>query len=158
MAGSDRCSVHLGLGGRPTVLSDEVASQLVTMLRAGNYLHVAVRAAGLSKRTFNDWMQRGTSMLKKDRRYRELRDRVETARAEGQVRNVALVSQAAMTDWRAATWMLERQYPALWGAVSVRLRQPEEEPEVADVVVPDEDDPFREVDELAEARRRRTAS
>jgi hypothetical protein len=158
MRGSDRCSSHLGLGGRPTALTDEVADQLVTMLRAGNYLHVAVRAAGVPKRTFADWMQRGLSPLAKHKQFRELRERIESARAAGQARHVALISKAATDDWRASAWLLEREYPHLWGAVSVRLRQPEEEPEVAEVVVPDEDDPFREVDELAEARRRRTAS
>jgi hypothetical protein len=158
MAGSERCSVHVGLGGRPTALTDEVADQLETMLRAGNYVHVAIRAAGVSRSTFNEWMRRGLSRLKRDRPYRELRERVETAQAEGQVRHVAMVSKAAADDWRAATWLLERQYPALWGGVSVRMRPPAEEAGEAEVMVPDEDDPFMEVDELAEARRRRTAS
>ena len=51
-----------------------------------------------------------------------------------------------------AAWLLERMYPERWGRVSTQLRLAEPPPESA---VPAEADPFEEVDELAEARRRR---
>lgn len=151
---TDRCYAHLGLKphGRPSKLTDETAGQIVAMLRLGNYLNVAVRAAGVGQSTFDDWMKRGQTGLPDDEPYAELRGRVERARAEGQVRHVATVSRAAESDWRAATWLLERQYPALWGAVSVRIRGDEgnaPEPDTSPAL----DDPFAEVDELAQRRR-----
>jgi len=154
MAGSDRCYVHAvgvpATAGRPGLLTDEVADLLVTSLRLGNYVTVATRAAGIAWPTFKVWMQRGATG---EEPYAQLKERVEKARAEGQVRHVAIVSRAAETDWRASTWLLERQWPEQWGGVSVRVRtEAEAQPEVEDLT---EADPFSEFDELAERRSRR---
>jgi hypothetical protein len=154
-ANTDRCYAHLKIGphGRPSLLTDETADQLVAMLRLGNYLYVAVRAAGISRQTFDRWMLRGESDLPEDEPFKAFRARVERARAEGQVRHVATVSRAAETDWRAATWLLERQYPSLWGAVSVKVRGDEAEPVEERAAAPAAADPFAEVDELAQRRK-----
>ena len=151
-ANTDRCHQHLKLNvGRPTLLSEETADQLVAMLRLGNYINVAMLACGVSKDRFSEWMRRGATGLPEDERFARFRERVEKARAEGQVRHVATVSRAADTDWRAATWLLERQYPQLWGAVSVRVRA--DEPQEAQPSQADPNDPFAEVDELAQRRK-----
>jgi hypothetical protein len=152
--GADLCSSHLGRAHRPSLLTDEVAEQLVSMLRAGAYVHVAARAAGISRQTFADWLQRGQGDAALDEPYRELRERVEQARAEGEARNVARIAAAAVEDWRAAAWLLERQYPDRWGRPSTRVRPAELEPAPIEEEL-EAEDPFREVDELAEARRRR---
>ena len=151
----DRCYVHaVGVSpaaGRPIKLTSEVADRLVATLRSGNYLHVAVKAAGIHRDTFLEWMKRGATG---ESPFAELRERVEQSRAEGQVRNIALIARAAEEDWRAAAWLAERSYPELWGGVSVRVRA-EAEPPPQDVEALTEDDPFTEFDELAERRRRR---
>lgn len=159
VVGLDRCTVHAGLAkvGRPSLLTDETADALVSALRVGNYLHVACQAAGIARDTFHGWMERGLSDAPEDAYYRAFRERIEKARAAGQVRHVALISQAATADWRAAAFILERQWPALWGAVSVKMRD-DAPPEAQDVLpeAPDAADPFAEVDELATRRRDRT--
>jgi hypothetical protein len=155
MLGADRCSSHLGLAGRPTLLTPELGDRLVLMLSAGNYLHVALAAVSVGAQTFRDWMARGLSGKLADEPFRELRERVEQARAEGEVRLVTSIARAAQDDWRAALALLEREYPDRWGPVSVRTRDVEP-PEQPVLTVPDADDPFAEVDELA-ARRRRSA-
>jgi hypothetical protein len=157
MEGSDRCVSHVGPVGRKTLLTSEVAEQLVAMLRAGNYLNVALRAVSVSRQTFHDWMRRGRSDEPSDVEFRLLRDRVQQARAQGEARAVAAIAQAATSSWQAAAWLLERQYPERWGRVSVRYRD-DDGPPVPEVSAgPENDDPFSEVDELAEARRRRGA-
>jgi hypothetical protein len=157
--GTDRCWTHLALDdpdmqrpGRPgKLLTEETIGQLVAMLRMGNYVHVACRAAGISLDTYEAWLRQGRTG---EQPYAELVDRVERARAEGQARHVTLISQAAASDWHAASWLLERQHPQLWGAVSVRLRTDEPAaPETQEPTAPD--DPFAEVDELAARRRHR---
>jgi hypothetical protein len=35
--------------------------------------------------------------------------------AEAEMRDVALIAQAAKENWQAAAWRLERKYPARWG-------------------------------------------
>jgi hypothetical protein len=57
---------------------------------------------------------------------------------------VASVAYGARENWRAAAWLLERQYPARWAS---RPREPE-------APAPNPQDPFAEVDELAARRRR----
>jgi hypothetical protein len=156
MLGSDRCAIHLGLARRPATLTQQTADNLVTMLSAGNYLSVSLAAVGVAAQTFRDWMAKGASSNRPDDEpFRDLRARVEQARAQGEVRLVTAIAVAAQQDWRAALALLEREYPDRWGPVSVRVREVEA-PEQPLVAPPDSDDPFREVDELAERRRTRT--
>jgi hypothetical protein len=125
-----------------------VQDRLLASLRAGNYLHIAAKAAGISLSTFKVWMQRGKEG---EEPWTTLKAEVEKARAEGQVRNVAIIAKAAESDWRAAVWLLERGSPELWGAVSVRVRSDAEPPPDQEVLEA-EVDPFMEFDELAERR------
>jgi hypothetical protein len=154
IAGGELCGFHLARnkGGNPTLLTDEVTARLVTMLRAGNYIYVATQAAGISRQAFGEWMRRGASGEKADERYRGFREQIELAKAEGEAANVARIAQAGRDDWHAAAWILERSAPQRWARMSQReLEQGPTEPTL-------EDDPFAEVDELAEARRRRHGS
>lgn len=138
--------------GRPTALTDDVADTLVQMLRAGNYVGVAARAAGIHRSTLIDWMRRGKSDAPEDEPYRLLRERVEHARAEGEALNVARIAKAAQESWQAAAWLLERQYPQRWGKIAARrVDEPPPVPSVEDEP-PAPDDPFAEVDDLAVKR------
>lgn len=154
LPGSDRCSTHLrGTQGRPSKLTDELVETLVQMLRAGNYIGVCCHAVRITRQTFAYWMKRGTTDRPEDAPYREFRERVEQARAEGEVRNVTNIARAAIESWQAAAWLLERQYPERWGRPSSPQRReapPEDTPREAEF------DPFAEVDELAERRKSRT--
>lgn len=152
--GSDRCSSHLGLASRPTLLTDELGDNLVAMLRAGAYLPVALRALGVARRTFQDWMARGRSGRVEDERYARFRELVEQAQGRAEVTLVAEIATASRSNWQAAAWLLERLAPSRYGKPSVRLR---DEAPPSEPVEPPADDPFREVDELA-ARRRAVGS
>lgn len=129
------------------VLDDEALDRLATMLRAGNYVTVAARAVGVSPDRLAEWLERGASSHADDRGFVELRERLDRARADAEVRHVALVAAAAAENWQAAAWLLERGFPERWARVSQR--------EKATGEAPVETDPFAEVDELAEQRRRR---
>jgi hypothetical protein len=111
---------------------------------------------GIHVTTFEKWMQRGAE--EEVGPHRELRDRIERARAEGEARNVALIAKAATDSWQAAAWLLERQHPERWA------RRPREvaPPAAAVTETPPaggapRSDPFSEVDDLAARRRARGA-
>jgi hypothetical protein len=110
--------------------------QFLAMLRAGNHLDVAARAAGLKVEWIDRWLERpgliGNQILK--------------AMAEWEVRGVTQIAQAASTNWQAAAWLLERQYPERW---SRPIPRDTDEP----APIPTSD----RVDELAEAREARRA-
>jgi hypothetical protein len=74
----------------------------------------------------------------------ELDERLSVALAEPRL--VALVTRAAEQNWRAAAWLLERRYPERWASRPAPTIDPAE---------PARSSAFAEVDELAEARRRR---
>lgn len=154
MAESDVCSAHAGVVGRRLTMTEEIVSQILVLLRQGNYIGTVCQAVGLPRRTFGEWMARGKSDSPDDSIYVDFREQVTQARAVGEARSVASIVTASKDDWKAAAWLLERQYPERWGKTSVRMRDeapPEPEAEVAP-----EDDPFAEVDELAERRAGRT--
>jgi phage terminase small subunit len=102
--GSQLCGLHLN--DTSTVYSDELAERLIAMLRAGNTVIAATSAVGISRQSFGTWMRRGA---RGEHPFRLFRERVEQARAEAEVRHVTQIAAAAGSDWRAASWMLERQ-------------------------------------------------
>ena len=101
---------------RPTKLTDEVEERIVQAIRAGSHAEVSARYAGVHVATFHRWMKRGDPDLRDraDARYRRFREAIEQARAEAEIRDVTLISQAARTNWRAAAWLLERRAPRRW--------------------------------------------
>jgi hypothetical protein len=151
--GSTLCAAHLGRARGPTPqIDDALIGSLVAMLRAGNLVPVAARAAGVPRSTLYAWLDRAKKPGA-DAKLVELRERVERARSEGQVRLVAQIASASATDWRAAAWLLARGYPDEWGQ-NVRgadAGQDASEPQSEDRV-----DPFAEIDELARKRQART--
>lgn len=104
--------------GRPTKLTPEVQDKIVTALRAGNYQETAATYAGVEPRTFYRWMERGENNPE-DEPYRQFRQAVEKAKADSEVRDVALIDRAAADgSWQAAAWKLERKHPNRWGRVT----------------------------------------
>lgn len=136
VAGAEMCTVHLGAPvGRPAKLDDAVTVTMVEILRFGGYVETAAAAAGVARATFHAWIERGGAEGTKaeDAPYREFRERIELARAEGEAHNVELIAKAATKDWKAAAWMLERQFPERWaGPIGRRtaalLGDPEDPP------------------------------
>jgi hypothetical protein len=148
--GLEVCSIHAGAPvGRPTKLDGPMADRIEQVLRAGAYMETAATVAGISYGQFKEWMKRGdpAGRERRDAPYRELRVRVEQARAEGEARNVGIIARAANENWQAAAWLLERMYPDRWARPSQREKGPETP------AAPTPGDPFAEVDELALRRR-----
>jgi predicted site-specific integrase-resolvase len=95
-------------------LDAAVTQKICDLLRAGNFLEVAARAAGVHPTTVHRWLRTGRDQKKG--RYRRFFDTVEKAQAEAEARDVALIAKAASEDWRAAAWRLERKAPRRYGA------------------------------------------
>jgi len=100
---------------RPTKLTPETKDKIIQAIAAGNYQETAAKYAGINPNTFYTWMKLGENKKGKPA-YREFREAVEKARAQAEVRNVALIQQAGQDgSWQAAAWYLERSYPTRFG-------------------------------------------
>lgn len=96
---------------RPTKFTPETVRAILTGIRAGLPYRLAAEAAGVSYQAFNEWQQgRFPRGADKDLRV-EFLDQLTRARGESARRLRALISTAAVDDWRAAAWMLERRFP-----------------------------------------------
>jgi transposase len=101
--------------GRRTKLTQEVQDRIVYAITSGNYIETAAAYAGISKNTLYRWLEQGEDP-NADAVYRDFRDAVEIARAQAEVRNVALIQKAANDGtWQAAAWYLERTAWQRWG-------------------------------------------
>ena len=97
---------------RRTKLTPETQAKIVKALRAGNTRRVAMLYANISEPTFYSWMKRGREG---EEPFREFLEMVKSAEAHAEVRNVAIIQQAANETWQAAAWWLERKRPDDWG-------------------------------------------
>ena len=101
--------------GRNSKLSPETQDRVVQAIQAGNYLETAAQYAGIGKTTLYRWLEQAEDP-DADNIYRNFRDAVESARAQAEVRNVALIQRAAQEGtWQAAAWFLERTAWQRWG-------------------------------------------
>ena len=70
-------------------------------------------ACGICQDTFYDWIKKDEEA--KSGKYFEFSESIRKARADAEVRNVALVNKAAEKDARHAEWWLERTNWEKWG-------------------------------------------
>lgn len=103
---------------KPTVYNARVHAQIVEHLRAGAFRKHAAEAAGVSFDAMDEWVRAG---LAGDARYEQFAIDVRTAMAEDAVRNVRVITKAAVGehkgDWKAAAWNLEKKFPLLYGSM-----------------------------------------
>lgn len=101
--------------GKPRSTDKELVDRLLAALRAGNYIETACAYAGIGTTTYFRWLKEAEADDAPEH-LRELRESVESARAQAIVRNVKLIQDAATNGtWQAAAWWLERSQPHMWG-------------------------------------------
>jgi hypothetical protein len=105
----------------PSKLTPETQDRIATMIRAGNPTDLAARVAGIHPSTYDEWMARGLLPGRANVKHRAFRAAVEQARAENEAILANRIAKAAASgSWRAACWLLERQYPERWSAGRAR--------------------------------------
>lgn len=127
----------MGNGGRPAKINENLIKTITQAVKVGNYLETASAFAGISRSTLYEWLRRGkrekqrlekndrARMKKEEALYVLLVDSLEQAQAEAEVRDVALIGEAAKSQWQAAAWRLERKYPNKWGRTKQRENEEE---------------------------------
>ena len=90
----------------PYKLTDEVRDRLLKALRVGCRVEAAARYAGISRRTFYQWLKWGRE--RKTKKLRNFYTLVQQARGNAEVHATAILHQAMAKDWRAALAFLTR--------------------------------------------------
>jgi len=99
--------------GRPTKLNDELQQAILDNIVAGCVIEVAVRSVGISETTFYRWLKEADD-TPEGSPLRQFRDAVERAKDECESRSLSIIANAAVTNWTAAAWLLERRHPERW--------------------------------------------
>jgi hypothetical protein len=106
--------------------------ELLTAVNGGETVTGAARRLGIPRATVYSWKSRDaefgealSAAVRAQRPVVKLAPAASNAtldpdavltQALAEHRLVALVATAARSNWRAASWLLEKRYPALWGA------------------------------------------
>jgi len=106
--------------GPKTKCTPEVEETIVRHIRLGGYRVHAAMAAGVSEKSFHDWMARGEAG---EQPFAGFFTRVQAALAEDALRSQAVITRASMGpilgDWRAASYNLERKWPKHYGQAAM---------------------------------------
>jgi len=103
--------------GRPTKLTAEIQQKIVTAIAAGNYIETSAALVGINRTTLQRWMKRGARA--QSGKHADFCSAVHKALAQAEVRDVAIIGQAAVKQWQAAAWRLERKNHKRWGRKAV---------------------------------------
>jgi transposase len=107
---------------RPTLLTPEVQATIVEAIRKGHYRETAAHLAGITRRTINNWEQRGeTGEAPYDEFFRAIKKA--EAEAEDALLDDIRTAQPGIPGeggrgadlWQAKAWVMERRWPGRWG-------------------------------------------
>lgn len=114
---------------RPTKLTADVQAKILEAILHGATYDLACKYAGIGYVTFRGWMIQG-ERDQADTPVRRLYTAVQAAEGQAATQWLALIDAAAVTDWHAAAWKLERRYPQLYGRTVQDVHQHVHEAEV----------------------------
>jgi hypothetical protein len=90
---------------RPPKFNDDRAERVLEAIRAGATRRAAAGHAGVDHATLYRWLERNAT-------FATLLTRAED---DVEIRCVATILQASTSDWKAASWWLERRRPDAYG-------------------------------------------
>lgn len=99
--------------GRPSKFTEQAQVIIIDALKAGNFRQTAAKAAGVSMRSFMDWMAKGERLRKS--KFGKFRMMVLEAETQAEMNAVQLILSKAGEDPKHAQWWLSRRYHEKWG-------------------------------------------
>lgn len=114
--------------GRPPMLDDKFITAVKALLASNAPLQTVADFLGVHVETLRNWANKGRALLdEQEETGRELDDTEQLyvryyleatkAYAQGEIVLLGNINNAAVTDWRAASWMLERTRPDKYGKI-----------------------------------------
>lgn len=106
---------------RPTKFTQETVARLLDGIRAGLPIHLACSAAGITETTFYEWQRGEFPYHAKKELKQQFSEELTRAKGESALSNINLIKNAALEDWRAAAWILERRFPQDFGKQALEI-------------------------------------
>jgi transposase len=107
--------------GRPPAITPQLCEEISNYIRAGNYPETAAGLAGISRKTFYNWLRKGRSS-KTNGVYKQFLHTIKEAEDYAEAAAVERIRKAGEPDdngkggnWTALAWWLERKHPEKWG-------------------------------------------
>lgn len=120
--------------GRRSLLTPEMANQIVATLQLGMPIIDACEGVGISEDSYENWMKKGErlshretqKLTKEERMFTGFFGDCKAARAKGKISLRATANRIALDDRHPeqagmVKWLLERCYPKEYGRRSIRL-------------------------------------
>jgi transposase len=108
--------------GRKIKLTPELTERICEFIAKGNYIATACQAAGIGKRTYYDWLERGERDLKDGTEgvYVHFSLATKKADVEAEQHLIGIIREASLTGpqyWTAAARIMESRWPDRWAQV-----------------------------------------
>lgn len=104
--------------GRKLKLTPELQTQITQLIQSGITIEVAARAVGITPASYYLWMKEGEADHKEGKQTvkSEFFEAVFKATSLSEIFLVQIIQKQAPSDWRAASWLLERRFPDRYAA------------------------------------------
>lgn len=100
-------------GGAPSKLDPKRKKDLFAALQRGATYEIACDLAGISYKTLRNWIKRGEKQ--KTGEFFQFLQELKKTQATAVVNLLDIIDKAAVKNWQAAAWKLERRYPETYG-------------------------------------------
>jgi len=111
--------------GAPSKLTEDLLRCAVEAMNRSLYMETVADLLGIDRNTLRAWLKRGAREQRRracghtprsaEDIYLRFNQQIRNALAQTTVNLLDTILQAAQTDPKAATWLLERRSPDLWG-------------------------------------------
>lgn len=104
-------------------LCDDIVKKIFECVKKGQPIDTACHLCGVTHRTFVNWRTWGEQhyLEGKDDIYVQFYVMLQRGTANFISDNIAIISEAAKKDWKAAAWLLERRCPE-WFALKQEVK------------------------------------
>lgn len=118
-------------------LNENTQARIMQAIRVGATYDLAAMYGGISYQTLRNWIKRGeaeaerrqnprvkpdTEQWKKEQDFVKFIDALRDAEGDAAIKWLAMIDKAAIEQWQAAAWKLERRYPKDYGRTVVDNR------------------------------------
>jgi hypothetical protein len=110
--------------GRKTKLEDDIQQRLVTAIERGLSIEDACVYAGITKKTYYNWINKNTDEIKDEaerKKFLHFLHNIKKAQSECQMYCLDFIMKDK--SWQSKAWVLERRFPDRWAKKDMTINE-----------------------------------